>query len=264
MSALQVVASWSGGIDSTAVAAHLLLNGYDTTLVTLNIYGGSFGKREKAARSALLPVLERCATKGGGKLEHVEAEASWIWAFSPDGHEIPRRNKHIMDHLLTTYCMPKRITNIGMGEYIGADTWLVRDHVGAADADHRSLAAYLYHEYGIDYRLFSLADFGESRYKVDRVRLLTRAVGLDAAALTSNCLYDYEAHCGECYKCVERAAAFLLDKGVDPTAYLTDPQEHETFPAYIQQMQGGELTVPWASFESPKMPAAAHSASAEA
>src|SRR3990172_2831204 len=113
-----VVASWSGGIDSTGVAANLLLSGYRVRLMTLSIYGGDFGERERAARENLLPVLGECATKGGGHLvSHEEYGASWMWAFSPDGVEIPRRNKHIIDHIITAHCMPEGIKNVGMGEY---------------------------------------------------------------------------------------------------------------------------------------------------
>ena len=248
-----VVASWSGGIDSTGVAAHLLLNGYRVRLVTLRIYGGDFGDREWAARETLLPVL-----RGMGDLvSHVEVKAPWIWAFSPDGVEIPRRNKHIIDHLLTVHCMPRGIKNVGMGEYIGADSWLVRDHVGASDADHRSLASYVFTEYGLDYRLLSLADFGESRYKVNRVRLLVDALGEKAASLTSNCLHDYIEHCGACYKCIERAAAFDLLESADHTTYLSDPREHEAYSLYRAQMVGQNVVLPWGAItpgENVKMP----------
>jgi len=237
-----VVASWSGGIDSTGVVASLLLNGYRVRLVTLNIYGGDFAKRERAARENLMPVLKDCATEGDGEIiAHDEYEASWIWAFSPDGTEIPRRNKHIIDHIITAHCMPRGIKNIGMGEYIGADSWLVRDHVGGSDADARSLAAYIVAEYGLEYRLLTLADFGESRYKVDRLGLLVEAIGPHGAGLTSNCLYDYDQHCGRCYKCIERSVSFKMLGLKDPTEYIIDPTKSETWVMYQQQMMGENI-----------------------
>lgn len=251
----QVVASWSGGIDSTGVVANLLRRGYDVHAVTLNIYGGEFGKREKRAREQLWSVLADAGNIGGGKFETTETPASWIWAFSPDGFEIPRRNKHIIDHLITAYCMPKGITNIAMGEYIGADSWLVSDHVGAADADARSLGAYIFNEYGLDYRMFTLADFGESRYKVDRLRLLVEGIGSVAASKTSNCLYDYDEHCGACYKCVERAAAFDLLSLADLTVYLEDPRANKAYPTYKEQMTGRRVNVPFAGIKGKKIEA---------
>ncbi len=251
----QVVASWSGGIDSTGVVAWLLYSGYDVHIVTLNIYGGAFGKRERNARHALLPALASVAARGEGRIvTRRQQDAKWLWAFSPDEKEIPRRNKHILDHLVTAHCIPRGITNVAMGEYIGADTWVVQDHVAAADADHRSLAAYLYYEYGIRYRFMSLANFGESRFKSDRLRLLIKAIGTEAATLTSNCLYEGVEHCGRCYKCIERAAAFCVLGITDKTVYYDDPQEPEAYGVYIRQMQGKGGHLGMIDFEDPLMP----------
>lgn len=249
-----VVASWSGGIDSTGVVGHLLLAGYRVRLVTLQIYGASFGQREREARKALWPHLLEAAEEGGGEIvSYVERPAEFLWAFSPDGVEIPRRNKHIIDHLITKFCMPFGIKNIAMGEYIGADSWLVKDHVGGADADHRSLSAYIYNEYGLDYRMFSLADFGESRFKSDRMRLLIEALG-SAAFLTSNCLYDAPIHCGECYKCLERHAAFSTFEIIDMTRYAKTPWTHPAYEKYLAQMQGYAVDESFSTFGAPKMP----------
>jgi hypothetical protein len=245
----EVVASWSGGIDSTAVVAHLCARGYDVLAITLGIYGQNFGQRERRARELLKPELEILAMEAGGALRYMEEkESGWIWAFSPDGIEIPRRNKHIIDRLCDHYARRYTTTrNIALGEYTGADTWLVRDHVAASDADHRSLASYLYAEYGMSWRLLSLQDFGESRYKVDRARLLGAVLG-DAAFDTSVCLVDSAEHCGECYKCVERHAAFLLALGRDRTPYMRDPKLHPFYQHYCQQMRGHNITVPRDNF----------------
>ena len=251
----EVVASWSGGIDSTGVVAWLLKSGYRVRMVTLQIYGGDFGAREAGARTRLLPLLETVARIHGGQIvSHKTLEADWLWAFSPNGREIPRRNKHILDHLVTKHCIPHGITNVAMGEYIGADTWVVKDHVGAADADHRSLTAYLYYEYGINYRFMSLADFGESRYKSDRLQLLIDALGEGAACLTSNCLYEATAHCGRCYKCIERAAAFDTLHVIDRTSYITNPMLEEAYQIYVQQMKGLDLDFTWERFTNQHMP----------
>lgn len=242
---IDVVASWSGGIDSTAVIANLLARGFSVRAVTLLIYGGAFNAREQRARESLKTSLRRLARLSKAEIEFIEKRADWIWAFSPDGIEIPRRNKHIIDHLITTEMIPEKIKKIGMGEYIGADTWLVKDHVSAADADHRSLSAYIYQEYGLDYQLISLQNFGESRYKSDRINLGMSVLGTDMF-LCSNCLVDSPLHCGSCYKCIERAAAYHVLDVEDKTDYEEDPKNKPTFSLYVHQMRGNKVE---ASFE---------------
>lgn len=230
-----IIASWSGGIDSTGVVAQLLSRAEPTHLVcvTLTIYGGLFGARERAARTQLRPLLEALAAKHGHRVEFEEEPADFLWAFSHDGVEIPTRNKRILDRLVTIAEMADA-RDIAMGEYIGADSWVVRDHVAGHDADARALGAYLYAEYGLSWRLWTLADFGESRFKADRLQIGMRAIG-QGMGLTSNCLVDSERHCGRCYKCVERAAAFMLAGVPDPTDYAAAPNAHPMFGAYLAQ-----------------------------
>jgi 7-cyano-7-deazaguanine synthase in queuosine biosynthesis len=244
---VHALVTWSGGIDSTALVAQMLDQGFKVTLLTLRIYGEQFGQRESAARIRLFPVLKRIGehqtNRGRGIIHHYDQRADWLWSFSPDGIEIPNRNKRILDYLVTM-AQGLGITHIGMGEYIGADSWVVSDHVGAADADARSLAAYLYHEYGLGYRLWTLADFGESRYKADRLLLGTEVIGRDMT-LTSNCLLNYREHCGRCYKCIERAAAFHLSGITDTTFYIADPTERQAFQVYCEQMKGLPVSVSW-------------------
>jgi hypothetical protein len=242
----RVVASWSGGIDSTGVVAHLLARGYHVHAYTLSIYGGSFGSREQLARDALTPVLRAIARAAGGYFTHETASGEFLWAFASDSREIPQRNKRILDWLVMR-ARDCATTNVAMGEYIGADSWVVRDHVSAADADARALAAYLYLEHGIEWRLLTLADFGESRYKSDRVRLLFDALH-EAAFLTSNCLNDGVRHCGACYKCVERAAAFDVAGITDATLYDADPATSPYFPVYRYQMHGDDVDVAFSAF----------------
>lgn len=231
---MRVVASWSGGIDSTAVVANLIKRGYDVTTVNLNFMPTRFTEREERARDAIYPHLRSI---GGSRIETYEHDGHWLWEFSPDGKEIPRRNKHIMDYIITNHMIPDSITNIAMGEYTGADTWVNKSHVPANDCDHRALSAYLYMEYGMQYRLISLQDFGESRYKADRLKLGIDAIGLEAMRLTTNCLRDSITHCGECYKCQERRAAFTTLGIDDTTQYDTDPSKQPMYQAYLEQMK---------------------------
>jgi len=250
-----IICSWSGGIDSTALIAQALSAGHEVKAVTLGIYGGYFAARERDARAALVQPLASL-----GRISFHEIDASWIWAFSPDGIEIPRRNRHIIDHLIMQHAIRHQASDIGLGEYIGADTWVVRDHVGAADADARALSGYLYNEYGLDYRLWSLSDFGEARYKQHRL-----ALGLDCGidmSLTTNCLADLPEHCGRCYKCIERSVAFWLCGRADATVYARDPAEHHAWQVYCNQMQGMRVILSADAFEPIPMPRKADAAQA--
>jgi len=228
----KIVCTWSGGIDSTALIGHLLFNGYQVLAVTLNFYEDIFVDRERKARELLLPHL-----KSIGPITILEKEGNFLWNFSPDGKEIPRRNRLIIDHIIETVCRPKEIYYIGVGEYIGADTWVVKDHVAGADADARALISYVYCEYGLDFRIITLADFGESRFKVDRIKLGYDIIG-DSMFLTTNCLNNSEIHCGECYKCVERNIAFELLLDHDETVYMADPKLNSMHSVYANQMKG--------------------------
>ena len=230
----QIVLTWSGGIDSTALIAQLLKKGYEVFAFrfNINIYGSSFEEREKRAIKELLPKLQKI-----GKIHFKELEGDFLFNFSPDGKEIPRRNRFIIDSMLETQNKPRKIYNIGLGEYIGADTWVVQDHVGGADADHRALSAYIYNEYGLSFRFWSLADFGESRFKHNRVKLGTDILGEDMF-LTTNCLEDGTIHCGECYKCIERNIAFIKILGNDSTEYISNPKENKRYDLYLRQMNG--------------------------
>ena len=234
-----IIATWSGGIDSTAVLGNLLQQGRDVHAVSLGIYEYQQPKmwqRERTARELLMPTMEQIAENKNCSFTYSEHPAEWIWAFSPDGVEIPNRNRHIIDHLITQHCMPSGCKDIAMGEYIGADSWVVQDHVDAMDADTRSLSSYLLLQWGLAYRLWTLADFGTSRFKHHRMSQLIEAIGEDAAQLTTNCLHNTDRHCGECYKCVERFVAFGMCMVEDKTEYETLPQNDSKVSEYLKQM----------------------------
>jgi hypothetical protein len=228
----EIVCTWSGGIDSTALVALLLKEGFVVNAITLRLYQERFSQREYLARQDLMPILKKI---GGDKFKIKEKEGSFLWAFSPDGEEIPWRNKRIIDHLIETENKPNKIYYIGMGEYIGADSWVTKDHVSMGDADARSLASYIYQEYGLDYRLMTLADFGESRFKNHRVKLGAKVIG-EEMFKTTNCLKNSLRHCGECYKCIERHVAMNMIFHKDITEYNVDPKNSPLYNPYMRQM----------------------------
>jgi len=241
----EVVLSWSGGIDSTALLGLLLQAGRRVRAINFRIYDDVaplMAARERDARSVLLSKIRR----GQGRVIMEECPGDWIWRFSPDGVEIPHRNKRIIDVMIDhlSPAAPARV-EIALGEYVGADSWVVREHVGEQDADARWLSSYIVQEYGLRVRLWTLADFGESRYKSDRVALLLRAVGEEAALLTTNCMRNVPTHCGVCYKCIERAVAFdlTLGSGEDTTSYTVDPRARAEYGVYARQMAGEEVVL---------------------
>lgn len=244
-----VYCTWSGGIDSTGVIGQLLMGGWQVQPVTLVFGEENYKDREAIARGKLQAWfgMEYPETF----LEPEVVTGRWLDTFSFGGLPaagIPRRNKHILDFMMTNYVIPKDGYYVGMGEYIGADTWLVKDHVGEHDADSRYLASYLLHEYGSSYRFMALNDFGESRYKSDRVALLVEALGPERALWTSNCMFgEVDAHCGKCYKCIERHVAFeeVLGQGFDKTTYIHDPKKHPSYEAYLRQMAGELVNMSW-------------------
>ncbi len=238
-------ATWSGGIDSTAVIGQLLKHGWWVQPIVLLFGNTGYQAREFVARDRLFEYFRK---EYGDMIRNpIQESGKFLSAFEIDG-EIPRRNKHILDYMMVRHVIPNEGYYVAMGEYIGADTWLVKDHVGAHDADSRYLASYLLHEYGFNYRFMALNDFAESRYKADRVFQLVTSVGPEHALQTSNCMGQNPImHCGRCYKCIERHVAFeeVLGCGFDTTQYENDPKDHVTYHYYLRQMAGELVDLSW-------------------
>ncbi len=227
----KIVVSWSGGIDSTALIANLANEGYEIYAYRLGgIYPLFFEGRELAAIRELMriPVIK----------DHVkyftQEDGRWLWYFSADRKEIPKRNHRILDRM-TIWCDSYGVTNLGMGEYIGADSWVVTDHVDKGECDTRSLIAYLYSEYGLKYRLITLDNFGDARFKNNRITIGKKIIG-NGMFKTTNCLNDFEIHCGKCYKCVERHVGMMKAFGYDETVYKNNPEASSYYPKYMKQM----------------------------
>lgn len=221
-----VYCSWSGGIDSTALIGQLLRHEFKVVAIPVEFYsrhGSEMMLREAEARRA---IAEQLFSQYDNFLLQDTATLGCIAeCFEMANGEIPRRNRHLIDWMLARYWkwFPEGRINIGLGEYIGADSWVVSDHVPAADADSRALTSYCYSEWGLGVRLWTLANFGESRYKKHRLAQGIESCGLDIMDLTTNCMRNGSLHCGECYKCIERHAAFMSCCGDDRTFYKKHP-----------------------------------------
>jgi len=248
-----IVASWSGGIDSTALIARMLVEAshlgiQSMQVVSLDMYqrcAPAMVAREKRARALIEPELFDLACKNKVAVDFVTEDIGWIWKFSPDGKEIPRRNRYLIDYMICKF----GARELALGEYEGAETWVVQDHVGAADADARALASYLYLEWGLEYKLWHLSLFDEARFKHQRFALGFTVLGSEMFN-TTNCMSNTSLHCGRCYKCLERHAAInlYLDPGEDPTIYIKDPKEHEGYEEYVSQMKGEGGSANWKEF----------------
>lgn len=232
--------TWSGGIDSTLVIAQALANGYQVQPVSI-IFGGTLVRnREQLARTEL-EILFRGHFPGLYRPTML-VDGNFLDAFEVAGVEqmnVPRRNRLILDYMMSNFVLPSNAYYLGMGTYIGSDTGVV-DHVPAEDADTRFLQAYLLQEYGVEFRLLTCDTWGEARTKGDRVAQLVDILGPEGVLATSNCGANANVACGNCYNCAERSVAIeeVLGKGFDTTHYSKDPHDWPYYDLYVRQHAG--------------------------
>lgn len=245
----RIWATWSGGIDSTALVGKLLQAGYEVFPIAVLMGPKIYRENEREARVLLTPYFREKYPD----LWHdpIEVTMDWLRHFSSDGgHEIPRRNKHIMDYVMMNHVIPNDFYYLGMGSHLGADPAAV-DHLKTGnDTDSRHMMCYFLTEYGIHYQFVSLLDFGPSRYKTDRIRMMLDTLPHEAVAFSSyNCLAGKLTswHCGECYKCVERHAAFEIVLGPDRdlTMYIKSPKIVPYYEAYLGHFKGIPANLSW-------------------
>ena len=245
----RIWATWSGGIDSTALIGKLLQAGYEVFPIAVLMGPKIYRENERNARVLLSPYFREAYPE----LWHdpLEVSMNWMKHFSSDGgHEIPRRNKHIMDYVMMQHVIPNDFYYLGMGSHLGADPPAV-DHLKMGnDTDSRHMMCYFLTEYGLHYQFVSLLDFGPSRYKTDRIQMMLDIIPSPFIAFVPyNCLagVQYGTHCGHCYKCVERHAAFeiVLGPDKDETIYLSPPKEASYYKAYLGHFKGIPANLSW-------------------
>lgn len=230
--------TWSGGIDSTAVLGKLLKAGYEVFPIAVEFGSKFYSENEKLAREEIAKYFKQSFPAKWNDV--VTVSGSFFMPFSSDGKEVMRRNKHIMDYVMMNHVIPDEFYYIGMGSHLGADTPSVDHLKGGNDTDSRHMNAYLLAEYGIGFQLLTLLDFGPSRFKTDRIKMLLEVVPEELAFKTYNCLTALElgAHCGQCYKCVERRAACVMLGQRDFTEYVYNPEAMPFFVTYIERFNG--------------------------
>lgn len=243
----RIWATWSGGVDSTALMSQLLAAGFDVHPIVVLFGPAAMRRNEMIARAEINEYFATRYPDSWHKPVHVPGD--FLNVFSSDGgREVLRRNKHIMDYVMMNHVIPDDVYYIGTGTYVGADTSAV-DHLHGMDTDSRYLSAYLLSEYGLGYQHMSLGDFGTSRYKTDQVAQLIQFLPLNYAFATYNCMTGYDdfpgVHCGVCYKCVERHAAFLREVGADNTPYHTNPRNVPYFKDYLEHFKGNHIHLSW-------------------
>lgn len=245
-----VAVTWSGGVDSTAIVGNLLNAGYDVVPVSMLMGSNTFMQNERRARDRLSYYFAK-VYPDQWRPPH-EIDAKWLTMFSADGgKEILRRNKHILDYVMMNFVIPNDWYYVATGSHLGAYPAAV-DHLPGGDVDSREMIAYLLQEYGIGYQLLTLLDFGPSRYKTDRIQQMLNNVPIEVARYAYNCLETVvpNVHCGRCYKCVERHAAFMEVAGEDLTEYESDPRKSVMYGGYLQHFAGISPQFSWEEVRS--------------
>lgn len=234
-----VAVTWSGGIDSTAVVGQLLHAGYEVIPVAIKMGPYHFMKNEQRARDEISHYFGERYPSTWNKPREIDGE--FLTLFSSDGgKEVLRRNKHILDYVMMNFVIAQDLYYVATGSHLGAYPPAV-DHLPGGDSDSREMIAYMLQEYGLAYQLITMLDFGPSRYKTDRIRQLLEHVPAPYCFQTYNCLTTSlpHMHCGRCYKCVERHAAFeTIAHDSDKTRYETHPKKSEMYAGYIGHFKG--------------------------
>lgn len=231
MSSPVAVVVFSGGLDSTAVAAHYA---FDHTLVLVTVDYGQRHRREISAARAI-------AAHYGA--EHLVVDATAIGALLggsaltddidvPEGHYeaesmratvVPNRNA-ILANIAVGVAVARRAEVVALGVHAG-------DHAIYPDCTPEFIEALA--------RLVETATAGMHTPQIHapfvqrtKAWIVGFAARVDAPlALTWSCYQGGEEHCGRCGTCTERAAAFVEAGVPDPTAYADPDYWRSVIPA---------------------------------
>jgi 7-cyano-7-deazaguanine synthase len=216
---MKALVLFSGGLDSTVLAAQLLADGAETRLLSID-YGQRHAKElqqaEKIAEALGLPhrilrLPDLGPLLGGSSLTDDQVEL-------PEGHYaeesmkatvVPNRNM-ILLALAGGHALSLRFDTIAYAAHAGDHTIYPDCRPEFADAMETALGL-------ADWEKLSLHRPFVHLSKTDLVK---KGAELDAPLhLTWSCYAGREKHCGKCGTCVERKEAFALAKVTDPTEY---------------------------------------------
>jgi 7-cyano-7-deazaguanine synthase len=216
---MKALVLFSGGLDSTVLAAQLLADGAETRLLSID-YGQRHAKElqqaEKIAEALGLPhrilrLPDLGPLLGGSSLTDDQVEL-------PEGHYaeesmkatvVPNRNM-ILLALAGGHALSLEFDTIAYAAHAGDHTIYPDCRPEFADAMESALGL-------ADWEKLSLHRPFVHLSKTDLVK---KGAELDAPLhLTWSCYAGREKHCGKCGTCVERKEAFALAKVTDPTEY---------------------------------------------
>ena len=216
---MKAVVLFSGGLDSTVLASHLLSKGAEVRLLSIDYgqrhakeltHGEALATRMNLPRkSLLLPDLGDIL--GGSSLTDDSVEL-------PEGHYaeesmkatvVPNRNM-ILLALAGGYALSSGFDTIAYAAHAG-------DHAIYPDCRPEFAGAM-----GKALGLADWKDLNLYRPFVDLTKADLVKLGEELGApldMTWSCYAGREYHCGKCGTCVERKEAFELAKVPDPTKY---------------------------------------------
>ena len=219
---MKALVLFSGGLDSTVLAAQLLADGAETRLLSID-YGQRHAKElqqaEKIADALGLPhrilrLPDLGPLLGGSSLTDDQVEL-------PEGHYaeesmkatvVPNRNM-ILLALAGGHALSIGFNTIAYAAHAGDHTIYPDCRPEFADAMEKAL---------------KLADWQNLNLhrpfvNFSKEELVRKGNELGAPLeLTWSCYAGREKHCGKCGTCVERKEAFALAKVEDPTEYEDD------------------------------------------
>ena len=219
---MKALVLFSGGLDSTVLAAQLQAEGIETRLLSIDYgqrHAKELNKAEKIAQASSLPhrilrLPDLGPLLGGSSLTDDQVEL-------PEGHYaeesmkatvVPNRNM-ILLALAGGHALSIGFDTIAYAAHAGDHTIYPDCRPEFADAMEKALG---------------LADW-QNLYlhrpfvNFSKEELVRKGNELGAPLeLTWSCYAGREKHCGKCGTCVERKEAFALAKVEDPTEYEDD------------------------------------------
>ena len=216
---MKAVVLFSGGLDSTVLASHLLSQGAEVRLLSIDYgqrhakelaHGEALAKHMNLPRkSLLLPDLGDLLKGSSLTDDSVELPEGHYAEESMKATVVPNRNM-ILLALAGGYALSSGFDTIAYAAHAG-DHFIYPDcRPEFAEAMEKALG---------------LADWNDlSLYRpfVDMTKAKLVRLGTELGTpleMTWSCYAGMDVHCGKCGTCVERKEAFELAKVPDPTKY---------------------------------------------
>jgi len=216
---MKAVVLFSGGLDSTVLASHLISKGAEVRLLSIDYgqrhakelaHGEALAKHMNLPRKSLLLPDLGDLLKGSSLTDNsVELPEGHYAEESMKATVVPNRNM-ILLALAGGYALSSGFDTIAYAAHAG-DHFIYPDcRPEFADAMEKALGLADWNDLSL-YRPFV------DMTKADLVKLgkeLESPLGM-----TWSCYAGMDIHCGKCGTCVERKEAFELAKVPDPTKY---------------------------------------------